>query len=323
MQTRRILLALALAACAIPAVHAQAGDWPKRQPIRLVAVFPPGGSVDQVARILAPQLAKQLGQTVIVENKGGASGSIGTAAVAHGGGDGYSFAMVFDTHGVNQSLIPNLPYDTKKDLAPVILIGTSAMVIATYADSPYKTFADVIAAAKAKKNVAFGTVGSGSLGHLAMALLSREGGLEMTHVPYKGGGPLMQDAVAGQVPLAIASVFVMKPHIDSKRLRPLAVTTSKRSPELPDVPTIAESGYPAFDAPTWWAMIASAKAPPEVVKRMNEEVNKALQVPEIATRLRQQGINLVGGTPEAARDFVDRQVDIWAKVVKDNNIKAE
>lgn len=323
MHTRRILLALALAACAIPGVHAQAGDWPKRQPIRLVAVFPPGGSVDQVARILAPQLAKQLGQTVIVENKGGASGSIGTAAVAHGGGDGYSFAMVFDTHGVNQSLIPNLPYDTKKDLAPVILIGTSAMVIATYADSPYKTFGDVVAAAKAKKNVAFGTVGSGSLGHLAMTLLSREGGLEMTHVPYKGGGPLMQDAIAGQVPLAIASVFVMKPHIDSKRLRPLAVTTSKRSPELPDVPTIAESGYPAFDAPTWWAMIASAKAPPEVVKRMNEEVNKALQLPEIATKLRQQGINIVGGTPEAARDFVDRQVDIWAKVVKDNHIKAE
>lgn len=323
MHTRRILLALALAACAIPGVHAQAGDWPKRQPIRLVAVFPPGGSVDQVARILAPQLAKQLGQTVIVENKGGASGSIGTAAVAHGGGDGYSFAMVFDTHGVNQSLIPNLPYDTKKDLAPVILIGTSAMVIATYADSPYKTFADVVAAARAKKNVAFGTVGSGSLGHLAMTLLSREGGLEMTHVPYKGGGPLMQDAVAGQVPLAIASVFVMKPHIDSKRLRPLAVTTSKRSPELPDVPTIAESGYPAFDAPTWWAMIASAKAPPEVVKRMNVEMNKALQLPEIATKLRQQGINIVGGTPQAARDFVDRQVDTWAKVVKDNNIKAE
>jgi len=323
MHMRRFLLALALVALSVTGAHAQAGDWPKRQPIRLVVVFPPGGSVDQVARILAPQLSQQLGQTVIVENKAGASGSIGTAAVAHGGGDGYSFAMVFDTHGVNQSLIPNLPYDTKKDLAPVILIGTSAMVIATYADSPYKTFGDVVAAAKAKKNVAFGTVGSGSLGHLAMALLSREGGLEMTHVPYKGGGPLMQDAVAGQVPLAIASVFVMKPHIDSKRLRPLAVTTSKRSPELPDVPTIAESGYPAFDAPTWWAMIASAKAPPEVVKRMNEEMNKALQVPEIATKLRQQGITLVGGTPEAARDFVDRQVDIWAKVVKDNNIKAE
>jgi tripartite-type tricarboxylate transporter receptor subunit TctC len=323
MNTRRTFLALALAACALVPAYAQVGDWPKRGPVRLVAVFPPGGSVDQVARILAPQLTQQLGQTVIVENKAGASGTIGTAAVAHGGGDGYSFAVVFDTHGVNQSLIPNLSYDTKKDLAPVILIGTSPMVIATPANSEYKSFADVVAAAKANKNVSFGTVGSGSLGHLAMALLAKDGHLEMTHVPYKGGGPLMQDVVAGHVPLSIASVFVTKPHIDSKRLRPLAVTTSKRSPEMPDVPTVAESGFPAFDAPTWWAVLASAKAPPEVVKRMNEEINKALKVPDIAHRLEQQGITLVGGSPETARTFIDKQLDIWARVVKENNIKAE
>ncbi|MFI4927036.1 MAG: tripartite tricarboxylate transporter substrate binding protein [Burkholderiales bacterium] len=323
MNPRRTFLALALAACAVVPAHAQVGDWPKRGPIRLVAVFPPGGSVDQVARILAPQLTQQLGQTVIVENKGGASGTIGTAAVAHGGGDGYSFAVVFDTHGVNQSLIPNLSYDSRKDLAPVILIGTSPMVIATPANSEYKSFADVVAAAKANKIVSFGTIGSGSLGHLAMALLAKDGHLEMTHVPYKGGGPLMQDVVAGHVPLSIASVFVTKPHIDSKRLRPLAVTTSKRSPELPDVPTVAESGFPAFDAPTWWAVLASAKAPPEVVKRMNEEINKALKVPDIAHRLEQQGITVVGGSPETARTFIDRQLDIWARVVKENNIKAE
>lgn len=323
MTSRRFLLGLALAALFALPVHAQLGDWPKKGPIRLIAVFPPGGSVDQVARILAPQLTQQLGQTVIVENRGGASGSIGTAYVAHGAPDGYNFAVVFDTHGVNQSLIPNLPYDTKKDLAPVILVGTSPMVIATPANSEYKTFADVIAAAKAKKNVSFGTIGSGSLGHLAMALLAKDGGLEMTHVPYKGGGPLMQDVVAGHVPLSIASVFVTKPHIDSKRLRPLAVTTSKRSPELPDVPTVAESGYPAFDAPTWWAILASAKTPPAIVNRMNEELNKALKVPDIASKLEQQGITLVGGTPETARLFIDRQVDVWARVVKENNIKAE
>lgn len=323
MTSRRFLLGLALAALSVLPAHAQLGDWPKKGPIRLIAVFPPGGSVDQVARILAPQLMQQLGQTVIVENRGGASGTIGTAYVAHGPADGYNFAVVFDTHGVNQSLIPNLSYDTKKDLAPVILVGTSPMVIATPASSEYKTFADVIAAAKAKKNVSFGTIGSGSLGHLAMALLARDGGLEMTHVPYKGGGPLMQDVVAGHVPLSIASVFVTKPHIDSKRLRPLAVTTSKRSPELPDVPTVAESGYPAFDAPTWWAVLASAKTPPEIVKRMNEELNKALKVPDIASKLEQQGITLVGGTPEAARTFIDKQVDVWARVVKENNIKAE
>jgi tripartite-type tricarboxylate transporter receptor subunit TctC len=324
MNKRRLLsLTLAALACTCLAAQAQTNDWPKRQPIRLISVFPPGGSVDQVARILGAQLQQQLGQTVIVENKVGASGSIGTHAMLTAPADGYTYAVVFDTHGVNPSLIPNLPYDSKKDIAPVILVGTSPMVIATPVASEYKTFADVAAAAKAKKNVSFGTVGSGSLGHLAMALLTRNAGLEMTHVPYKGGGPLMQDAVAGHVPLSVATVFVTKPHIDSKRLRPLAVTTLKRSTELPDVPTLAESGYQGFDASAWWGVLASAKTPPEIVKRMNEELNKALKVPEIAQRLSGQGINVIGGTPEAARTFIDGQIDVWAQVVKDNNIKAE
>ena len=325
MTTRSTLLALALAlaGCAALPVQAQVGDWPRRQPIRLVAVFPPGGSVDQVARILAPQLTQQLGQTVIVENKGGASGSIGTAAVASAAPDGYTYAMVFDTHAVNPSLIPNLPFDTRKDLAPVVLLGTAPMVIATPAASEFKTFADVVAAAKAKKNVSYGTVGSGSLGHLAMALLGKNGGLQMTHVPYKGGGPLMQDAIAGHVPLSVASIFVTKPHIESKRLRALAVTTSQRAPDLPDVPTVAESGYPGFDAPAWWGVLTSAKTSPEIVRRMNEEINKALKVPEIAAKLAAQGMAVVGGPPEAARTFIDRQIDTWAQVVKDNNIKAD
>jgi tripartite-type tricarboxylate transporter receptor subunit TctC len=319
----RLLAALALAACAVLPVHAQTGDWPRRQPIRLVAVFPPGGSVDQVARILAQQLTQQLGQTVIVENKAGASGVIGTHSVVTAPPDGYTYAVVFDTHGVNPSLMPNMPFDTRKDLAPVIVVGTAPMVLATPVASEYKTFGDVVAAARAKKNVSFGTVGSGSLGHLAMALLAKNGGLQLTHVPYKGGGPLMQDAVAGHVPLSIATVFVTKPHIDSKRLRPLAVTTSKRSPELPEVPTVAESGFPAFDAPAWWGVLASAKVPPEIVRRMNEEIDKALKVPEIAQKLAGQGIHLMGGTPEAARAFIDKQIETWAVVVKENNIKAE
>lgn len=324
MKTRsRLFAALALLACAILPAQAQVGDWPKRQPVKLVAVFPPGGSVDQVARILAQQLTQQLGQTVIVENKAGASGVIGTHSIVTAPADGYTYAVVFDTHGVNPSLMPSMPFDTRKDIAPVILIGTAPMVLATFAGSEYKSFGDVVAAAKAKKNVSFGSIGSGSLGHLAMALLAKNGGLAMTHVPYKGGGPLMQDAVAGHVPLSIASVFVTKPHIDSKRLRPLAVTTSKRSPELPDVPTVAESGFPAFDAPAWWGVLASAKVPPEIVARMNEEINKALKVPEIAQKLASQGITLMGGSPETARTFIDKQIATWAVVVKENNIKPE
>ena len=320
-----VVSALASAFVALAGIpsDAVAQAWPARQPIKLVAVFPPGGSVDQVARILAQPLSVQLGQSVIVENKGGASGSIGTAAVAAAPPDGYTFAVVFDTHGVNPSLIPGMPFDTRKDLVPLVLVGTSAMVLATYAGSDYKTFADVVAAAKAKKNVSYGSIGSGSLGHLAMALLTKNGGPDWQHVPYKGGGPLMTDAVAGHVPLSIGSVFVTKPHIDNKRLRPLVVTTSKRAAELPDVPTVAESGFPGFDAPAWWALLAPAKTPPDIVRRMNEELNKALKSPEIAARLAAQGITIIGGTPEVARTFIDKQIDTWALVVKENNIKAD
>jgi tripartite-type tricarboxylate transporter receptor subunit TctC len=314
--------ALTLAALSVPQL-ATAQAWPSKQPIKLVAVFPPGGSVDQVARIIGQPLAQQLGQSVIVENRGGASGAIGTAAVAQAPADGYTFAVVFDTHGVNPSLNPNLPYDTKKDLTPLVLVGTSPMVLATHVSSEYKTFKDVVDAAKAKKNVSFGTIGNGSLGHLAMALLGKDANVEWTHVPYKGGGPLMSDAISGHVPLSIASVFVTKPHIDSGRMRPLAVTTSKRAADLPNVPTIAENGYPGFEAPAWWAVLAPAKTPPEIVKRMNEELNKVLKNPDVAKKLDAQGIDIMGGTTAQAGAFIDKQMNIWAKVVKDNGIKAD
>ncbi len=322
--TPRLLLIAAglLAALAAP-MPALAQAWPAKQPIKLVAVFPPGGSVDQVSRILQPVLQQALGQTVIVENKGGASGSIGAGQVAAAAPDGYTFAVVFDTHGVNAALQPSLPYDPRKDLATVAMLGTSAMVLATHADTPYKRFADVAAAAKSGKNVSYGTIGNGSLGHLAMTLLGKGAGLDLVHVPYKGGGPLMQDAIAGHVPLSIGSVFVTKPHLDSKRLRALAVTTDQRSPQLPEVPTLAESGYPGFNAPAWWAVLAPARTPAEIVARMNAEINKALQLPEVAAKLAAQGIAVNIGTPATAQAFVERQMDTWAKVVKEHGIKAD
>ena len=297
--------------------------WPTKQPIKLVAVFPPGGSVDQVARLLAPALSQQLGQSVIVENKGGASGSIGAAAVAAAAPDGYTFAVVFDSHGVNPSLIPSMPFDSKKDLSPVVLIGTAPMVLGTPAGSEFKTLADVVTAGRSPKGASYGTIGSGSLGHLAMALLGKGNGLDFQHIPYKGGGPLMNDAVAGHVPLAIGSVFLLKPFIDSKRLRPLAVTTSKRSPDLPEVPTLAEMGFAGFEAPAWWAVLAPARTPPDIMAKMNDALNKAMKTPDLAKRLDAQGIDVVGGAPEAARVFIERQMDVWGKVVKDNNIKAD
>ena len=318
---------LTRAACATLLVGlpmlAWAQSWPTKQPIKLVAVFPPGGSVDQVARVLAGPLSQQLGQSVVVENKGGASGVIGTASVLAAPADGYTFAVVFDTHGVNQSLMANMPYDSKKDLVPLVLVGTSAMMLSTHVGTEYKTFADVVAAAKAKKNVAFGTIGNGSLGHLAMALLAKNGGLEFNHVPFKGGGPLMNDAIAGHIPQTMSTVFLNKPHIDSKRLRPLAVTSNKRVADFPDVPTIAEAGFAGFEAPAWWAVLASAKTPPEIIKRMNEELNKALNNPDVSKRLVAQGIDISGGSVDKAKTFIDGQIDTWAKVVRDNGIKPD
>jgi len=311
----------ALVSCMPLGSWAQA--WPTKQPIKLVAVFPPGGSVDQVARILSGPLSQQLGQSVVVENKGGASGVIGTAGVLNAPADGYTFAVVFDTHGVNQSLMPNMPYDSKRDLIPLVLVGTSAMMLTTHAGSEYKNFADVVAAAKAKKNVAYGSIGNGSLGHLAMTLMAKNGGLELNHVPFKGGGPLMNDAIAGHIPLTIGTVFLNKPHIDSKRLRPLAVTSSKRVADFPDVPTIAEAGFPGFEAPAWWALLTSAKTPPDIVKRMNEELNKTLSNPEVSKRLEAQGISIAGGSVERAKTFIDGQIDTWAKVVRENGIKPD
>ena len=316
---RRILaslVGLAAASC-----FAQA--WPTKQPIKLVAVFPPGGSVDQVARILSQPLQAQLNQTVIVENKGGASGSIGAGFVAQSPADGYTFAVVFDSHAVNPALIPGLPYDVKKDLAAISLIGTAAMTIATPATSEYKSFGDVVTALKANKSVSYGSIGNGSLAHLAMTLLGKSNNLAWQHVPYKGGGPMMQDAIGGHVPLVVGSVFVVKPHIDSGRVRALAVTTAKRSPELPNVPTLAELGYGQFEAPAWWAVLAPTKTPPEIIAKMNAAMNAVMQNPEVAKKLQAQGINVIGGTPETARVFIEKQVDIWGKVVKDYGIKAD
>ena len=314
--------ALVLAATALASLHASAQAWPNK-PVKVVAVFPPGGSVDTVARILSFQLTKQTGQQFVVDNKGGASGSIGTAFVAKAPADGYTIGVVFDTHGVNPSLIPNLSYDTLKDLAPVMMIGTSPMVIAKYHGAAYKDFKEVIALGKAKSDaVSFGTIGSGSLGHLAMTQIANLVGTTFNHIPYKGGGPLVQDAIAGHVPLMIGTVFLAKPQIDAKMLTPLAVTSAKRSPRLPDTPTVAEQGVPGFESVAWWGVVAPAGTPPAVVARLNEELAKALKTPEVAEKLAAQGMEVVGSKPEVLQSFLQSEITRWAKVVKDNKIKA-
>ena len=320
--TARIAASFAVALATLSAPLAQAQAWPAKS-VRIIAVFPPGGSVDQVSRIFAAQLAAQLGQQFVVENKGGASGSIGAAAVAQAAPDGYTFGVVFDTHGVNPSLIPNMSFDTTKDLAPVMLVGTSPMAIVAHAGQPYKDFRDVLAAARANPGaVSFGSIGTGSLGHLAMAQVGNQLGLEFNHIPYKGGGPLMIDAVGGQVPLAIGTVFLVNPHVKGGKVKALGVTSPKASPQMPGVAPIADQGVPGFSALAWWGVIAPAGTPAPIVKRMHEELAKALKVPAVAEKLTAQGMEIVGGGPEEMDRFLKSEIARWAKVVKDNRIKA-
>src|SRR6478735_2732719 len=219
-------------------VAAQA--WPPKT-VRIIIPFPPGGTTDLIARRAQPMLERNLKTSILIENRAGASGAIGTQAAVTSPPDGATFVLVFDTHGANPSLLPNLPFDTLKDLAPVMLIGTSPMVITAHQSAPYKNFPEVIVAAKANPEaVAYGTIGAGSLAHLAMSQIGNALNLKMTHVPYKGGGPLVNDAIAGHVPIAIASIALFSPHIKSGALRPLAATSAKRVAQLPDTPTIGE-----------------------------------------------------------------------------------
>ena len=316
---RSIRMTLLAALLAAPlAVLAQA--WPAKT-VKIIAPFPPGGSVDQVSRILAAQLTLQLGQQFIVENRSGASGSIGTQAVATAPPDGYTIGVVFDTHAVNPSLIPNIPFDTLKDLAPVMLIGTSPMAIVAHASQPYKDFRDVLAAAK-KEPVAFGSIGTGSLGHLAMTQVANMQGVQFTHIPYKGGGPLMTDAIGGQVPLAIGTVFLVNPHVKGGKVRALAVTSAKPSPELPGVATVAEQGVPGFSALAWWGVIAPARTPRPVVQKIHDELRKALASPAVFQKLSEQGMDILGGTPEEMDHFLRSEITRWAAVVQQNKIRA-
>ncbi|OGA01179.1 MAG: receptor [Betaproteobacteria bacterium RIFCSPLOWO2_02_67_12] len=309
-----LLLAVALGA------HAQA--WPT-QPVRFIVPFPPGGTTDQIIRHAQPHLQQSLGTQIVIENRGGASGAIGTGVAAKSAPDGYTFVLVFDTHGVNPSLIPGMTFDTLKDLAPVMLIGKSPMVFTTHPTTPYKTFRDVLAATRANPNsVSYGSIGSGSLAHLFVTLISKQGGFSLTHVPYKGGGPLVTDSVAGHVPVSIATAALLAPHIQSGKLRALAVTSPQRFPQLPEVPTLAEQGVAGLDAEAWWGLLAPAKTPAPIIARMNAEFAKALRVPAVNERLTQQGVVLSLSQPEEFGKFVAGEVERWGKVVRENAITA-
>lgn len=309
---------------AVVSEHAAAQGWPNK-PVKFVSPFPPGGSVDPLARLLAVRLSESLGQPFVVENKTGASGSIGTAFVAKSAPDGYTFVFVFDTHAVNPALISAMPFDTLKDLAPVMLIGTAPMAIGTAASKPYKSFADMTSMAKAKPDsISYGSIGNGSLGHLTMTLLQQAGGFKVVHVPYKGGGPMVTDALGGQIETAIGSVAVLAPHVKGGKLRAIAVSGDKRSSSMPDVPTLAEQGFPGFSALAWWGVFAPAGTPRLIIDKLNAELAKVINQPELKKQLTEQlGIDLAISSPEALQQWTVGEIARWGKVVRDNGIRAD
>lgn len=316
--------AAVLSAIAAPWAAGQATDWPNRA-VRLIVPFPPGGTVDPLARLLASRLSPALGQQFVVDNRPGGSGSIGTGIAAKSAPDGYTFLFVFDTHAVNPALIPNLPFDTTRDLAPVMLVGTSAMAIVTNLNKPYRTFTDVMNTAKAKPDsVTYGSVGAGSLGHLTMTLLQEAGAFRIVHVPYKGGGPLTVDVLAGHVDLGIGSIALVAPQVRGGKMRAIAVTGNTRSHAMPDVAALAEQGFPGFSALAWWGIFAPAGTPKPVLDKFHAELVKVLNVAEVRKQLTEQlGMDLQVSDPATLQKFLLGEMDRWAKVVKTYGITAQ
>jgi tripartite-type tricarboxylate transporter receptor subunit TctC len=319
----RTLLAV-LAATATPlAAQAQAG-YPK-EPIRLVVPFPPAGGTDVVSRMLTDRVTANTGWNFVVENKAGAGGNIGLDAVAKSKPDGLTLGMGQTANlAINPALYPKMPYDPLKDFAPVALVASQPVVLVVRTESPYKNLADLIKAAKAKPGeVSMASAGNGTVGHLAGEMFAKKAGVKFMHVPYKGAGPALTDLLGGQTDFFFIPPQGGLPQIKAGKLRALAVTSAKRLPVLPDAPTVAESGYAGFEAADWKAVVAPASTPPELVKRLNAEVEKALAKPDTIARLLAEGSSPMGGSPQAMAAFLKAEHARWGQAVKDANVKLD
>ncbi|MFL1461124.1 tripartite tricarboxylate transporter substrate-binding protein [Roseococcus sp. DSY-14] len=319
----RLARRAALATLAIPAL-ARAQEWPSG-PVRFIVPFAPGGSTDAVARLAAPGLQQRLGVPVVVENRSGAAGSLGTAAVAQARNDGQTWLLTFDSHATLPALLPSLPFNLTRDLDPVLLIGGAPYVIATRPDKPYRTLADVVAAARARPEaINFGSTGNGTVGHLAMILLQARSGTRMAHLPYRGGGLAVNDTVAGHVEMMIGSAAMVAPHIAGGTLRPVVQFGPERLPALREVPTAAESGFPGLEAEAWWGVFAPAGTPAAAQARMRAALAESFREERVArTMTEAQQARLVLGDGEALRAFLDREVAKWGAVVREHRVTAD
>ena len=306
-------------ACAAPA---QAQQYPTR-PVRFVVPFAPGGSTDTLARTLGQKLSEALGEQVVVDNRSGGSGNIGMEIVARAAPDGHTIVLGYIANlAIGPSLYAKLPFDPVKDFAPVTQLASSPNVLAAHPAVPARNLKELIALARARP-VNFASAGVASVGHLTGEFLNSLAGIKMVHVPYKGSGQAVTDLLGGHVQLMFSGFSSALPHIRAGKLRALAVTGAKRSPALPDVPTIAESGFPKFEATAWYGVLAPAQTPRPIVIRLHDEIIKALQLPDVKERLASVGFEIVGSTPEAFGAYIQSEIRKWEKVVKASGAKPE
>lgn len=309
--------ALAAASLLLSAGAAFAQAYPNK-PIRVIVPFPAGGGTDLIAREVADKIQTSKGWTFIVENRPGTGGNIGIDVVAKAPADGYTIALGQTSNlAINPTLYTKMPYDVLKDLAPIGLVANAPLVLAVGATSPFKTVADAVNAAKAKPDsLNFASAGNGTVAHLAGELFQKTAGIRLTHIPYKGAAGASTDVVSGRVELYFSTVPTLIGFIKGGKMRPLAVTSLKRVDDLPNVPTIAESGFPNFEASTWFGFVAPAATPKEIVNLLNAEINKALASPDLKQKISDQGADVLGGSPEVFATTIKKDLARWAPIIK-------
>jgi tripartite-type tricarboxylate transporter receptor subunit TctC len=318
-----VVVAFSLGAFA-PAVSPEAKAAYPDKPIRLMVPFPAGGNTDIVSRAIGNELSKNLGVSVVIENRGGAGGMVGSEVVAKAPADGYTIMMVSASHVINPSMQKKLPYDTIKDFAGISMVANVPTVLVIHPSVPSKTLKELIAYAKANPGkLNYASAGKGTVGHLSAELLKSMVGIKMVHVPYKGAGPAMTDLLGGHVQMIFSSMPAALPHIQSGMLRSIVMTGAKRSAAAPNIPTMAEAGLPGFEVSTGFGLFAPAKTPRAVINRLHAEVVKALRVPSVRDSLASQGAEPVGSTPEEYDAFVRSEIAKWLKVCKEAGIQPE
>lgn len=306
------------------ALAADATNWPT-QPVKLIVPFAPGGTSDVLAREIAARLQVALKQTVVVDNKAGAGGVLGADSVAKAAPDGYTVLLgTIATHAINPALMPKMPYKADRDFAPVILLGKISNVLLIGPGAQARTVKDIVAAAKAKPgDITFASAGQGTSQHLSGEVFRLMTGADLTHVPYKGSAPAIQDVMGGQVPMSFETVTVALPQIKAGKVKAVAVTSAKRSAQLPDVPTLAESGVPGFDVSSWQALYLPAGTPPAIVAKLNAEVQKIVAQPEVKAKMESLGLEYAPNSPAQFTEFQKAEQARWAKVIKDGNVKPD